>query len=77
MRTARSTLIEMDDNFLLILKYIFYLDFADTFNMKDKNMTTYGVDFAVPVECSLCKEIIPVGYAGPNGLAQHQGKKKC
>ena len=54
---------------------ICYLDFADTFKMKDKNMTTYDVDFAV--ECSLCKEIIPVGYAGPNGLAQHQGKKKC
>ena len=43
--------------------------------MKDKNKTTYGVDFAV--ECPLCKEMIRISYAGPNGLAQHQGKKKC
>ena len=45
------------------------MDFADAFNMKDKNKTTYGVDFAV--ECPLCKEMIHIGYAGPNGLAQH------
>ena len=43
--------------------------------MKDKNKITYGIDFKV--ECPLCKEMIPVGYAGPIGLAQHQGKKKC
>ena len=43
--------------------------------MKDKNKITYSVDFKV--ECPLCKEMIPVRYAGPIGLAQHQGKKKC
>jgi hypothetical protein len=43
--------------------------------MKDKNKVTYDIDFKV--ECPLCKEMIPVGYAGPIGLAQHQGKKKC
>ena len=43
--------------------------------MKNKNKATYGIDFKV--ECPLCREMIPVGYAGPAGLAQHQGKKKC
>jgi hypothetical protein len=51
------------------------LHFAGAANMKDKNKITYGIDFKV--EHPLCKEMIPVGYAGPNGLAQHQGKKKC
>jgi hypothetical protein len=43
--------------------------------MKDKNKIKYCIDFKV--ECPLCKEMIPIGYAGPNGLTQHQGKKKC
>ena len=60
----------MNDNFLLI----FYLHFAYAFNMKDKNKSTYGVD--LEVECPLCKEMTPVGYAGPNRLAQHQGGEK-
>ena len=37
-------------------------------------MTTYGVEFAV--ECPLCKEIIPVGYAGPNGLGTCSTSRK-
>jgi hypothetical protein len=60
---------------IISLNLIFYLHRADATNMKDKNKATYGIDFKM--ECPLCKEMIPVGYAGPIGLAQHQGKKKC
>ena len=28
-------------------------------------------------QCPLCEEDIQVGTAGPQGLAQHKGKKKC
>lgn len=43
--------------------------------MKDKDKITYSVDFKVG--CPVCKEMIPVGYAGTIGHTQHQGKKKC
>jgi hypothetical protein len=72
----KSQINKKNDNFPLIL--IFYLHFAvagaTNMPVKDKNKITYGINFKV--ECPLCKEMIPVGYAGPNGLAQHQGKKK-
>jgi hypothetical protein len=60
---------------IILLSLIFYLYFARATDMKDKSKITYGIDFKV--ECPLCKEMIPVGYAGPIGLAQHQGRKKC
>ncbi|KAI9431976.1 hypothetical protein H4582DRAFT_1821850 [Lactarius indigo] len=34
-------------------------------------------DITTTERCPLCKEDIQVGTAGPQGLAQHQGKKKC
>jgi len=64
-----------ENNDISTLILIFYFHFAGATDMKDKNKITYSVDFKV--ECPLCKEMIPVGYAGPIGLVQHQGKKKC
>ncbi|KAH9010057.1 hypothetical protein EDB85DRAFT_2240366, partial [Lactarius pseudohatsudake] len=34
-------------------------------------------DITTTERCPLCEEDIQVGTAGPQGLAQHQGKKKC
>src|SRR6266702_278764 len=34
-------------------------------------------DIMTTEQCPLCEEGIQVGTAGPRGLAQHQGKKKC
>lgn len=34
-------------------------------------------DITMTERCPLCEEDIQVGTAGPQGLAQHQGKKKC
>jgi hypothetical protein len=34
-------------------------------------------DITTTEQCPLCEEDIRVGTAGPRGLAQHQGKKKC
>ena len=47
--------------------------------MKNKleDKTTYSINSDFKMECPLCKEMIPVGYAKPIGLVQLQGKKKC
>jgi len=34
-------------------------------------------DVSTTVRCPLCEDDIQVGTAGPRGLEQHQGKKKC
>ena len=34
-------------------------------------------DISTTVRCPLCDEEVQVGTAGPQGLNQHQGKKKC
>ena len=34
-------------------------------------------DLTTTERCPLCEEDINVGFAGPKGLAQHRGKKKC
>ena len=73
MRMAWSTFFLK--KMIILLSLILYLYFAHATDMKDKNKVTYGIDFKV--ECPLCKEMIPIGYAGPIGLAWHQGKKKC
>ena len=47
--------------------------------MKNKleDKTTYSINSDFKMECPLCEEMIPVGYAKPIGLVQLQGKKKC
>jgi hypothetical protein len=35
----------------------------------------YDVNFTV--QCPECQEDINVGYAGPKGLQQHRGSKRC
>jgi hypothetical protein len=34
-------------------------------------------DVSTTVRCPLCEDDVQVGTAGPQGLEQHQGKKKC
>ena len=41
----------------------------------DTKRVKYSVDFTV--QCSECDQDIKVGYAGPKGIKQHQGSKRC